>query len=316
MLNIIGIKCKDQIFITQFNPTSSYTPYGILHNYVINGEKPAPSFHEYWCVISGEIETVQKYVSQPDTNHRYELIDSSMESEKCKLVLPREEVVEYDKEEYRWVWKPEFTMYESLYEMKWDTHPDILQDVEFEFNIIMEVEKVKEYEGFAYNVPRTQYKKDGLIPLTEDHVTHQVIDNTTNQSYEIIRQYVKQHINYDVAVITSDYDFCFTVKKKIPLSEQEKYTVDLNAFRNTKRKKLETRYRRYRELEVFAMAPKLYQKYPVIGEFHGDNQEDLKRNIDEYCESLVEFINTPVRDCPDCKGKGVIVEKFKKGKCV
>ncbi|MFK5882928.1 MAG: hypothetical protein QM489_01155 [Candidatus Izemoplasma sp.] len=33
--------------------------------------------------------------------------------------------------------------------------------------------------------------------------------------YNIIRERVKQNINYENAAITSDYDFCFTVKRKL-----------------------------------------------------------------------------------------------------
>jgi len=47
----------------------------------------------------------------------------------------------------------------------------------------------------------------------------------------------------------------------------------------------------------------------VIQGFVGKNHKDLKEKIDFYCQNLMEFINTPIEDCPHCKGAGVIIPK-------
>ena len=74
--------------------------------------------------------------------------------------------------------------------------------------------------------------------------------------------------------------------------------------------KYETRYRRYREIEIFSATPKM-NKYgdKVVTGFRGESQENLLQNIDTYLSDLMDFINEPVADCPHCKGRGVILPK-------
>ena len=324
MKKIIGIKCKDMFYISEFE-SDSYYKYSSLKNLIINGKNPKETFHSGWCVINEEPILLQKYIKQPSINYRYELIDVAMQSDKTPLVLKANEVAKYI--EYEWIWNDEFKIYKSLYELHFDKQSDILEDIDFEYETIMEVKKIKEYGGFAYDVQKTQWKRDGLETLGEREIYHQLIDEiifpdillpnrpsslTSKQSFDIVREYVKQNINFEVATITSDYDFCFTVKKKIPLSEAEEYRVDVNNLWGSKRKrkpKYEKRYHKFREIECFNMAPKSYQKYKVIDGFRGKNQDDLKNNIDDYCRNLIEFINEPITDCPNCKGRGVITNE-------
>lgn len=135
---------------------------------------------------------------------------------------------------------------------------------------------------------------------------------TKKETFDIIRDYVKVNIDPNYAQITSDYDFCFTVKKKIELYENEKYTVDINnnIFSKRKRKaKYVTKYRTHRFVDVFECAPKPYQDYTVVKPFQGKNYKDLENNIRVYLEDLIKKINEPVKDCKCCKGRGVIIEK-------
>jgi len=320
MKKLIGIKCKERFFVSE----NYQNRYNSIENLLVDGKTPEKTFHPNWCVLDSEPVLIQKYVGQPDINYRYELIDKTMESEKTPLILNRDEVA--IKEGYGWYWKDEYKIYQSLYKLFSDSQPAVLENVEFEYKTIMEVTEIREYEGFKYDTQRTTYQSDGIWDIREKEINHQLIDKiifpeivlparpstlTSQQSFGIIRQYIKQHINLDVATVTSDYNFCLTVKKKIPLSEPEKYTVDVNNAWYNKRKrkpKLETRYRRFREVECFNMAPKAYQTYSVISGFRGENQEDLKNNIDSYCENLIKFINEPVKDCPYCKGMGVVLK--------
>ena len=82
---------------------------------------------------------------------------------------------------------------------------------------------------------------------------------SSEESYAIIRAHVKANIDHKVAAITSDYDFCFTVEKIIPLYESQSYQVDVNNqnfFQKRKRKsKWETRYRVDRKAVVYKAAP-------------------------------------------------------------
>jgi len=318
---LIGIKCKSKFFVLEF-VSETYGGYRSIKSLIVNGKRPVRTFHPEWCTVDNEPKIVQTIVKQPSINHRYELIDKTMESSKIPLILKIEDALEEIGCER--FWKEKYKMYESLYKFCSDARPDILEDIEFDYETIMEVTEIREYGEIAYDVQKTQWKHDGLKTLTEHDVHHQLIDQiifpdillpskscslTSKQSFDIVRQYIKQHINYEVATITSDYDFCFTVKKKIRLSEEEEYIVDINQWNNRK-PKLEKRYHKFREIECFNMAPKVYQNYKVIQGFRGNNQEDLKNNIDDYCRMVIELINEPIADCPNCKGTGVILNKL------
>ena len=323
MKKIVGIKCQNKFYITDFD-MKYYKNYRSLEEFLIDGQFPSITFHSEWVSVGREPKIIQKYEKQPNINYRYELKDSTLVSPKTPLTLQQEYVEEQNEDGNSW--KEEFAMFRSMYQLCSDEQSDILINIDFQYETIMEVKEIKEFGGFNYDVQKTPGEREGLRKITEDDVQHQLLDEiifpnillssrpcllTPQQTYDIIRQYVKQHINYDIASITSDYDFCFTVKKKILLSEPTKYTIDVNnlMFSSRKRKpKYEIQYKTKREVECFEMAPKQYQKYTVISGFKGNDQEELEHKIDMYCKSLVDFINTPIRDCPYCKGSGILLE--------
>lgn len=330
MIKLVGVKSGEKYFITR-DSGDGYRRYSLPNRYIINSGKIEKSFHKNWGVLSTEVKTVQEVKSQPDINHRYELRDLSLESDKIPLLLMRDEISYYDSDSYEWIWNKQYSMYQSMYELKSDNQPNLLVDVEFEYETIMEFDGLLEHSGFGYEVFKTQWEHEGYRILDENSIKHQLIDEmifpeiilpsrpcslSRKQTFDIIRVYIKQNINFQRASITSDYDFCFTVKKKIDLSEEEKYSVDVNWAKKTKRKKFETRYKRFREIEIFDMAPKPYQNYRVIDGFIGENEKDLKSKIDSYCKDLVDYINEPVSDCPHCKGRGVetFTEEPERGK--
>lgn len=76
--------------------------------------------------------------------------------------------------------------------------------------------------------------------------------------YDIIRQHIQANINHDVARITSDYDFCFTVQKVIKL--EEPITVFKVDAKGKKKQHIETE----RLVPIFEMSPKSYQDYTLV----------------------------------------------------
>jgi hypothetical protein len=327
MLNLIGIKCRNKIFISIFSEEDVWTNYSEHSHYdtciyyFINGKQPEKSFHRYWCVINKEPEKVQIYKPQPNINGRYELIDNKL-SDKLPRII-KEKDIEKDNSGY---WLGEYANFQSLYKYFSDKQPDILVDVEFTYKTICELDEIKDYGIFKYNINHNSIWENKKEVNNKDLI-YQLIDKllfpeillpskscklNSKDSYDIVRAYVKENINSKYAEITSDYDFCFTVKKKITLSQVDSYTVDVNNswFGKKKRKpKYEKRYVTSRLVEIFNMAPKIYNDYKVIDGFQGKNQEDLKNNIDDYCKQLIEFINEPLIDCPHCQGYGVILKE-------
>lgn len=323
MLSIQAIKVSKGFYISSAKDNRGLTPSMKMHWF--NGQLPEETFHRNWLLIPKKPRKIEIEKSQPSINHRYELADVSFESEKMPLVLEREEVAIY--EEYCWVWKKEYAHLESMYELAHDEQPNIMEGVEFEWEQILELEEIGEHAPFSYAISSGPYAHNGKTDITNASVMNQLIDKivfpdiilpskpcslTSAQTYKIVREYVKNNINPMVAEITSDYEFCFTVKKKIERTEPGKYQIDVNnsIFQKRKRKpKLVTKYRAHRYIEIFEMTheEKGYQGYTIINGFRGENHTDMKDKIDQYLSELMEYINEPIDECEHCKGAGVMI---------
>ncbi len=317
-IQIIGVECDDGRFFISDKLCNGYHSSSI-EGLFFDRKELEKSLCEHWFIVYKRPSKVTRKVSQPDINCRYELIDKSMQTDKIPLVLKQEDVAVYV--DYEWLWKDDYSHLKSLYTLVSDKQPDKFEDVRFEFTVLLKVKDIPKAINFSYDVNKTRWNHDGLIQLTEKDVDYQLIDRlifpkpvlpqrpcafSSSQTYGIVRQYVKQHINLNVAKITSDYDFCFTVKKIIPLAETEKFTVNVNLF-SKRKSKYETRYRKTRFVECFEMTHEKegYQNYTPIKGFQGKDHKDLKEKIDIYCKSLIEYINKPVEDCKHCNGLGV-----------
>jgi hypothetical protein len=290
---------------------------GLDHLY-FDGERGAKTFHPGWLKIVSNPKRIYFIQQCPNTNPRYELIDKSLVSDKIPLVI-RPKDVDGDDEKWR-----NYSGLQSLYSLESDVGPAAEVDKDFEFNTILKIDEVRGYAGLNYPVPKTQWASDGLIAITDSSVKHQLIDEilfpdlilaskpcrlTSKQSYDIVRQHIKNNIDPRAAEVTSDYDFSFAVAKRIELCEPEKYKVNLAKM--GKRSRYETRYRKSRAVQIYEMtySPENRTGYTPIKPFFGKDHEDLKKNIDSFLANLMEEINKPLVDCPACKGAGVILSR-------
>lgn len=326
-MKITAIKTKKGYYLST-NPTNDYGNSGLL-GYLFNSKAPELTFDKRWVFVKATSTPllVEEEVSQPAINHRYELIDKSMVTDKVKEVFPRDVVSECNEDGYDWQWKEEYAHLRSLYELKSDERPKIKKIVDYDLDVVMEIDEIEKHEGFSYQVQKTKWEHEGTTALTEKAIRHQLIDLiifpsiilpnkpsklTSFQTYKVVRQYIKDNINPKYAEITSDYEFCFTVKKRLEFSEPESFTVDVNnsIFQKRKRKpKYVQKYRKARLSDaIFEMthADTKYKGYTIIQGFEGKDQTDLRQKIDFYLKNLIDFINKPLVDCPACKGMGVI----------
>lgn len=198
----------------------------------------------------------------------------------------------------------------------------------------LEIEVIMELENF--NLPTIEYKAygetnmngywDGEYNITSKDVEHQLIDKimfpnillperpckfTSKQMYDITRAYIKDNINNKYATISSDYDFCFEVKKKIKKYTPEEVTY-YNIFAKTKKQRNTPHKKivKYREETIFKMtnSKSKYDGYPIIEEMTAKNETELKEKVDTWLSNLIEKINEPLIECPHCNGLGVISE--------
>jgi hypothetical protein len=293
-------------------------------NYIINDKKSEPSFSSGWVIVRDEIEIkkIQKITPSQSTNFRFELIDELFErADEVPFSIKREEnkfLFFDDENDYTYVFREEYKHLSSLYRIVYDTTEQGVEDIEFEAELLACVNSnfsktefnIEYFEDYKFKNFNSGFIKTAIVPSTifpavmKEELPCSIDGNVM---YTILRAYIKRYIDVRYAHISSDYDFCFGVDKKIQLFDVEQYVVDIGS---KKKPKYETRYRTDRKTICFEMTPPSckYEKYTVMEGVEGCNYEDLKKNILEKCEKIIKIINEPLCDCPVCKGRGVVPE--------
>jgi len=318
MIKLIGIKTNNGYLISDNVENKNYHSTRI-DSLIINDSEPIKTFKNAWFRTESKPHKIQTLIKQEPQNQRWELKDKSLIGKFKEIYLANEVMEDYD-------YSDDFIEIKGLYEFKKDILPDILQDLEFEILEILEIEEFKEPVGFKYK-RSGQWSNQKYPDVTEMDVKYDLVSQLLNpsiilhehpcrlsvkESYDIVRAHVKENINPKVSEITSDYDFCFTVKKKIPLAKPYKYEFDANSLSSRKKKpKIETRIVDKKSVEIFEMCHAKYGGYTPINPFLGESLEDLKMNIDSYLENLMLIINEPVRECSNCSGAGVVFNEIK-----
>lgn len=322
-LTIFCVKTDKGCFISDCSATSGYDyDYHItsLTKLFFDGKHPTESYCKNWYFIEQFPTTIQKECRGEILNKRYELLDETLESEKMPKVIPYEEESNYNS-----------NVIESLYTYKYDQAPNYIEDVVCDIQIICEVGNFNFPPRFDYNAIHRVNYSDRTYTVTNANVKHQMLDMimfptvllhekpckfTSKQMFDITRQYILEHIDNSVATITSNYNFCFEVKKLIPLIEPETITYQ-NIFARTKRErdKIRTTVKKYEEKSIFEMTheQEKYKGYSVIPEMCANSEAELKEKVDTWLESLIAIINKPLCQCPHCQGTGYVDDIKKEG---
>lgn len=292
ILKLIGIKTASKFYISD-NINGEKYHHSRLEDFLFDGDNAETTFHEDWFQLKHRPFKIERKLPEKKINMRFELKDGFQETELTPKVINKSYIDE-DSEYYE---------VKGLYDFKYDTVPAGFEEIPFEINIIEEIEGEFEIVKKDFDV------KYNLIDRIQTHPV--LLQNkpcylTKEESYKIIRNHVKANINPKYARVTSDYDFCFTVSKVIELYKPYEFKVNINEKYPRRKRKYETRYQTEKLVEIYEVAPRPYQKYPVVEEFYGKDYEDLKNNIKQFLDELMEFINEPVVECECCKGRGVI----------
>lgn len=312
---------------------------------LINGKSPTKTHHVSWVFVEGESDLIKverlKTNQLGEYNYRLksgvpatirDLVPTSMTlGESCEV---------YCGDDYEWSIGTECKYYEyrSFYTRVADKLPDYYEELPIEVTFLGEVSKKElEYPSRStYNVVKvnsyhtTKHPLDliGIASFSElsemmtvDLLLHnQPCSITSQQAYSIIRGYVNDNIAPMHAKVTSDYDFCFTVKKKVAIKPFEtKKEILTSRNRSYKKPRFVTNNTSHKKVEVFEMTHTArggnYGNYTPISGFKGDTLQELVDNVSSYLDELIEHINTPVEECPHCNGTGhVLAGKFKGNK--
>jgi len=289
-----------------------------------DGKLPNASFKENWLVLDRYPSTIQRKIKGAYINERWEINDKEMISTKLpEIVFPTDKDFFDCEGNFR---------HDSLYTRKQDKEPDTMQDVEIEWEMIFDVTDFQEPPKIEFKgIHKFNYSDKEYI-ISNDCVKHQALDEmlfpevllhnkpssfASKTVYDITRKYVLEHIDQSVAKISSNYDFCFEVKKIVPLHAPETITYH-NIFGRTKRErdKLHTTVKKYNEYTIFEMthAQEKYKGYTPIPDMTAESEVALNKKMETWLNALMEEINKPLIACPYCKGVGVaMVEKIKAG---
>jgi hypothetical protein len=300
---------------------------------LINDKPLTPTFSNVWYLIEGETEITSYKEKKSDHNvlSHYILEDADMEIEgKIPFKLKPEDVEQYwdEDDEYN-SWK-NYSSIQSLYKPVYNKVIGGYEPVEFEVDCkgVVEGDINKPIDTTFRISKNVGWGNKEVKPVQLDKIVHygeldQILTPefaihtkpcalTSQQTYDIIRTYVKDHIDPKHAIITSDYDFCFTVKKKVALKPWVKSTEIKKANgRSYRSPKFKTQTVDHKQVEIFEMTheAKGYQGYTVIKGFVGTSLEDLVDTIKNYLQDLIEYINMPVAECQHCNGTGHLISK-------
>lgn len=304
-------------FITDCVKTSGYeSTYhsSKISHLFFDGEKAERTFAPNWMRIKQFPKTIEQVRSGEVVNARYELKEPDLASEKLPISIPLESRENYSG-----------NIIETLYSYKYDTLPPTMEAVDADIQMVLKlsdyIEPSLEYEAigkfgwdertYAITSANVKHQLFDKLLFPEICLAHRPCSLSSKQVYDITRQYVLTYIDKATAKITSNYDFCFTVKKIVPMVEPETVTFH-NMFARTKkeRAKIRTAIKSFTEHEIFQMthAESNYQGYTAIPGVVAKSEAELKEKMDEWLSTLIKIINAPIQECPHCKGTGLLGE--------
>lgn len=327
------IKCEDGLYINK--QRNSYSTEHINTEFEqFNGHENdiVPMWKDGWYLLKGETDLTSYQVKRSGerANFRWELIDKEDNPLNLPDVIAQENADEiYDDYEYHIGSKCVYSKYSSLYKRVYDTLADTWKDADCEVvqRGTLSVSDVNNFQSMKVSLhgeSQCYGKNEQLNVELSNIVSYADIEEmitpplamhnrpcqlTSHQTYRIIRSYVKEHIDHTYGIITSDYDFCFTVKKRIPIKPYvitREITKDNG--RSYKRPKFSHSDVTYKTWDLFEMthADSRYKGYTVIRGFTGNSLADLVDNIKSFLDELMDRINAPVTECEHCGGYGHI----------
>lgn len=319
---------KEHVQFSQYKTNVGYfvkcnTQYHYANQYILNNIEPTAHIVVNGYVrLNEELSSVKRLVKGSRTLVHFKLKDEELACEKLPLIATQywDEYLEENR-------LKGVEGYEAMYEPVYQQQEDQVVDVSFEVVNLgtFEIEdpsniknrKIKEVGHGRSKIVELDLSQvviyDDIIKLlTPEFALHQApCQLSSKQMYSIVRQHLKENLDMKENSIMSDYDFCFTVKKRVhtkPFLTTESY------YRGNKLKtKSTTKNEKF--VEVFEMTwngyknDRGYEGYTCIPELHGDSLEDLSNKLDKYLDDLTNTLNKKVEECTCCNGTGHVVHK-------
>lgn len=324
MLKIDAIETKEFTIIKPSVPFANYT---------VNTKKVYEIDRTGWYKVKGSVNTIEKILPKEIVKKYYELIDNCFESDKVPRLLNYSNVMVYSDYEDDFVWIEKYKHLKSLYELKIEYSNPTSMSVDFEYNLIMKNDQLKFGTSFDFEIYKSEWVSDGFkkteVNVNNDYISDvkfQFLDKLllpsivvrdncpvrigSKKLYDIVRAYILQNADRSIVDISSDYAFCFTVKKRIlrktPIVEEIEVMKQNGRPYKNPRYKTKT-YTHAGSYTIFEMTNSIdkYSGYTVIPELYANDLDELNQKLIKLLDELIKFINKPVNLCPHCEGTGV-----------
>ncbi len=296
-LSLLGIVTKENgVFITDAQNASSYN--STVRAFLYDGVDATPSRVEGWFHLSKTPEVVEKVVRATSKVTGWKLKAGFAASERLPATLAPFG---------RW----DETPYEGVcecYEAVTEVVPERRERVEVKLHIIAERDGAWAPIKADFPLNPEYGLLDRLTIIHPVLLPERPCRLSVSDSFKIIFDHVKANLNPKVATMSGYENLgCFSVDKLIPC-DPVPYTTQVGTKR---RPRTETRYQTSRSFQVFETARPYSGSAPYSGHtlcepFIGTSYEDLQANIKSFLDELMAKLNEPVKDCPHCKGRGVI----------
>lgn len=300
-------------------------PHVAFGNYILNDlTYQQCNIINGFAKINGDVKSVKQKKQATKTILHYELKNSDLESEKFPKIVQQYWNGEEEETTLKGV-----EGYEVLYQPVYNETPEEFIELPFEVVTLGEYiideptnlknRKIKLHGEGNYGVNKVIEQElyqvviyDDIVKLlTPEFALAQVpCKLSSKQMYSIVRQHLKENLDMKENSITSDYDFCFTVKKRV---HTKPFLATGSYYRGNKLKsKSVTKDAKF--VEVFEMSWSGYKgtggydSYTCIPELHGDSLQDLSDKLEEYLYDIVQVLNKRVQECECCNGTGYIIK--------
>ena len=310
-----------------FINNSGYNSYS-MDRVKINGKISIPIENGYMFVSEQTIYSYETLQSASSSVSGYDLVNKDLHSDAIPLELSVEQVDnKYNSYTEEFEWQFPWTSIKSLYKEIYKTEPELWKSEEFEVTVL------REFEIDSYNKPTEM--KIGMISenrysfdqklitsdlssiviysdieklLTPEFMLHErPCSLSSSQVYSIVRNHINENIDGHCARVTSDYNFCFAVKRLVSIKPYVYKTETKKANgRSYATPRIKSKTVSNIEVDVFEMTHSgdPYKGYTVIGGWNADNLLDMKNQIEFYLSELMLNINANVEQCNYCNGTG------------
>lgn len=303
--------------------------------YLINNKVVSPLNNSWFLLEDQEITSVQKKLPESHVQVSWEL-DSN--NQIAGLGLPKTQTMEelkyfYNADTEEFEYQGLLAGVGNLYKKVYETVPERWEEINFEIQIIRNLEienisnpiemKIMSYHQGQYGVKPLEFDLKSVTTwdelekiLTPEFLLHERPCEISSQNlYKIIRTHVVQKLDRSKCKITSDYDFCFTVKRIVQVKpyvvKNEQYKAGFKSY-NPPKFKNETITTK--EVDCFEMTHdqadgngRGYKGYTIIPALKANNLKQLSEYLKQYLDDLIVNLNTTVLECQHCKGTGHIV---------